>query len=116
MTENQINLEDLPEAITAFLQAHQSRDLDDALKGFSSDATVVDDGTTYNGLESIRSWMSSSTSEFTYTTEPVAAYLLGDDQFDVVQHLEGNFPGGSVDLHFRFALREGAVLNLLIEP
>jgi hypothetical protein len=116
MTNNQVSLEDLPEVIAGFLRAHQARDLDVALQSFSSDATVVDDGKTYKGLQRIRSWMSSSTSEFTYTTEPVAAYLLGDDQFDVVQHLEGNFPGGSVDLHFRFALREGAVLNLLIEP
>jgi hypothetical protein len=116
MTENQINLEDLPEAITVFLRAHQSRDLDDALKGFSSDATVVDDGTTYSGLESIRSWMSSSTSEFTYTTEPVAAYQDDSDNYDVVQHLEGNFPGGTVDLHFRFALRDGELHELVIEP
>jgi hypothetical protein len=113
---DQVNLEDLPEVITVFLRGNQSRDLDVALGSFSPDATVIDDGRTYSGLESIRSWMSNSTSEFTYTTEPVAAYFRGHDHYDVVQHLEGNFPGGSVDLHFRFTLREGYVLELLIEP
>jgi hypothetical protein len=116
MTNNQVSLEDLPEVVAGFLRAHQARNLDVALQSFSADATVVDDGKTYKGLQRIRSWMSSSTNEFTYTTEPVAAYPLGDDHYEVVQHPEGNFPGGVVDLHFRFALREGTVLNLLIAP
>jgi hypothetical protein len=116
VTDNQAHLEDLPDVITAFLRAHQSRDLDNALERFSSDATVIDDGRTYSGLEDIRSWMSSSTSEFTYTTETVAACQLDAGDYDVVQHLEGNFPGGTVDLHFRFALRDGELYELVIEP
>jgi hypothetical protein len=33
----------------------------------------------------------------------------------VTHHLEGNFPGGQVDLHFRFTLRDGAIADLVIE-
>ncbi|MFJ9378137.1 hypothetical protein [Streptomyces sp. NPDC101455] len=31
-------------------------------------------------------------------------------------HLEGDLPGGTVDLHYRFALRDDLVEHLVIEP
>jgi hypothetical protein len=34
----------------------------------------------------------------------------------VVHHLEGDFPGGVVDLHFRFTLRDALIARLVIEP
>jgi hypothetical protein len=33
-----------------------------------------------------------------------------------VHHLEGDFPGGVVDLRFRFTLREGRIAELVIKP
>jgi hypothetical protein len=33
-----------------------------------------------------------------------------------VHHLEGDFPGGVADLHFRFTLRDGLISRLVIEP
>jgi hypothetical protein len=44
------------------------------------------------------------------------ASKLGADRYDVTHHLEGNFPGGTVDLHFRFTLRNGKITRLVIEP
>ena len=41
--------------------------------------------------------------------------MLDDDRYDVRHHLEGNFPGGQVDLHFRFTLRDGSIARLVIE-
>ena len=35
---------------------------------------------------------------------------------DVGQHLEGDFPGGVVDLHFRFTLDGASISRLVIEP
>jgi hypothetical protein len=43
------------------------------------------------------------------------ATKLDDDRYDVTHHLEGNFPGGKVDLHFRFALCDGKIATLAIE-
>jgi hypothetical protein len=40
---------------------------------------------------------------------------VGEDGYDVIHHLEGDFPGGVVDLHFRFALRDGTIVRLVIE-
>jgi len=34
----------------------------------------------------------------------------------VRQHLEGDFPGGEVDLHYRFTLSGASIGGLVIEP
>jgi hypothetical protein len=105
----------LPEVITSYLEAHQVRDLDRAIERYTADASVTDEGRTYNGPDEIRAWLSRSASEFTYTIEMTGATKLCDDRYDVRHHLEGNFPGGTVDLHFRFTLRDGSIARLVIE-
>jgi ketosteroid isomerase-like protein len=105
----------LPEVITIYLAAHQARDLDRAVSSYRPDATVTDEGKTYRGHDEIRAWLSRSATEFTYTTEVTGAARLDVDRYDVAHHLEGNFPGGQVDLHFRFTLRDGAIARLVIE-
>lgn len=35
---------------------------------------------------------------------------------DEIQHLEGNFPGGTADLHYRFAFAGDRIARLVIEP
>jgi ketosteroid isomerase-like protein len=106
---------ELPEVITSYLKAHQARDLDAAMRSYAPEATVTDEGRTYQGREEIRAWLSRSASEFTYTIEMTGAEKADDDHYDVTHHLEGNFPGGEVDLHFRFTLRDGAIAQLVIE-
>jgi ketosteroid isomerase-like protein len=101
---------ELPEVITSYLKAHQARDLDAAMRSYAPEATVTDEG-----REEIRAWLSRSASEFTYTIEMTGAEKADDDHYDVTHHLEGNFPGGEVDLHFRFTLRDGAIAQLVIE-
>jgi hypothetical protein len=107
--------DELPEVITSYLKAHQARDLDTAIGRYTDDASVTDEGRTYRGPNEIRAWLSRSASEFTYTIEMTGATKLGDDRYDVTHHLEGNFPGGSVDLHFRFTLCDGKIARLVIE-
>ena len=111
-----VPLNDLPEVITGYLAAHQARDLDAALRRYTPDAVVTDEGQTHAGHAAIRAWLARSASEYTYTSELTSATRSGDDRFDAVHHLEGNFPGGVVDLHFRFTLRDGLISGLVIEP
>ena len=54
--------------------------------------------------------------EYTFTTELIGASQVDAEHFDVLQRLEGNFPGGLVDLHYRFTLRGPAMSELVIEP
>jgi hypothetical protein len=107
---------ELPEIITSYLKAHQVRDLGAAMQSYEADATVTDEGRTYHGPAEIRAWLSRSASEYSYTIEMTGATKIGDDRYDVTHHLEGNFPGGTVDLHFRFTLRNGKITRLVIEP
>jgi hypothetical protein len=107
---------ELPAVITAYLPAHLARDTGAALQAFAADAAVTDEGHTHRGLGEIRTWLQEGGSQYTYTTEFVGASRTGDADFDVVQHLEGDFPGGSADLHYRFALAGGLINRLTIEP
>ena len=50
-----------------------------------------------------------------YTTEFTGAAPT-DAGVDVGQHLEGNFPGGVADLHYRFTLDGAAISRVVIEP
>jgi ketosteroid isomerase-like protein len=111
-----VNPSQLPEVITTYLRAHQARDLVEAVGCYLPDATVTDEGRTYRGHDHIREWLSRSASEFTYTIQLTGAERLDDQRYDVTHHLEGNFPGGQADLHFRFTIRDGAIARLVIEP
>lgn len=110
------NTTELPELITTYLAAHQARDLDPALACYAEDAVTVDDGHTYRGKQEIRDWLAGAAAEYTYTTELVAAQHIDADHYVAVQHLEGDFPGGTVDLRFRFTLRDNRIAELVIEP
>jgi len=117
MTESPRSIDptELPEVITSYLKAHQARDLDVAVGSYASDATVTDEGRTYTGPSEIRAWLSRSAGEYTYTIEMTGASMVGENRYDVAHHLEGNFPGGQVDLQFRFAVRGDQIARLVIE-
>ena len=40
----------------------------------------------------------------------------GSDAWLVTNHLEGNFPGGEVDLRYQFQLQADRIAELIIEP
>ncbi|BDH12805.1 hypothetical protein [Streptomyces hygroscopicus] len=50
-----------------------------------------------------------------------AVHLTDAQQTDATcylatHHLEGNFPGGTIDLRYQFTLRDGLIERLVIEP
>ncbi|MFD7876906.1 nuclear transport factor 2 family protein [Streptomyces sp. NPDC059766] len=106
----------LPEVITRYLGAHRVRDTATALGAFHPDATVTDDGKTHQGAPAIETWLTRSASEYTYTTELTEAWKTDPDHYVATHHLEGNFPGGVVDLQYRFTLSGGRIKTLVIEP
>src|SRR6266571_4435104 len=89
----------LPRAVVSYLNAHRLRDAATAIQAFAPrGASVTDDGKTHAGLRAIRRWLDHSSTEFTYTTDLVGSERIDDDHFVAVNHLEGNFPAGLVDL------------------
>lgn len=107
--------DDLPTAVSTYLTAHGGGDVTTAMATFTADAVVTDEGHTYRTRDEIENWLTSAGSEYTYTTEYRGATTTAAG-VDVIQHLEGDFPGGSADLHYRFALERGSISRLTIEP
>lgn len=110
-----LSLDALPPVVVRYLAAHRLRDTPAQLATFTPDASVTDDGETYDGVDAIRQWLEGTAGEYTYTIEPTAVHHAGDQRYTVTQRLEGDFPGGIVDLHFRFALRDDLIERLVIE-
>lgn len=107
---------DLPLAVTTYLTAHNARDIEQAIAAYTPDAVVIDEGRSHHGTGEIRAWLAGAAAGYTYTTELISATRLDEERYDVVQHLEGDFPGGVVDLHYRFTLRGSSIVRLVIEP
>ncbi|HET6392837.1 MAG TPA: nuclear transport factor 2 family protein [Blastococcus sp.] len=111
-----IQPDQLPAPVRDFLAAHTARDADTAIRAFTPDAVVTDEGHTFRGTEEILGFLRTSGSEFTYTTELTGAQRVDDEHWVAVHHLEGNFPGGVVDLAYRFAMHGDLVAELVIAP
>ncbi|WP_030483500.1 nuclear transport factor 2 family protein [Nocardioides aequoreus] len=113
-TTQDIHPDQLPTTIRAFLAAHTAREASAALRCLTEDVVVTDQGETFRGTEQVRDFLLHAGSEFTYTTQLVAARRLDDIHWVAVLHLEGDFPGGVADLDYRFTLTDGLVSELAI--
>jgi len=116
MNSNSSSATEVPHAITAYQAAHDRRDVATALAQFDLAARVVDDGRTYDGISGVESFLRNAASEYTYTRTLVTAEEVGPDRWRVTNHLEGNFPGGHVDLAYEFQLERGLIVSLTIAP
>ena len=106
----------LPSAIRRYQAAHDSRDVVAALAQFTFDASVVDDGKVYDGTDGVETFLRKAGSEYTYTRTLISAEQVSSDSWRVTNLLEGNFPGGQVDLSYEFHLESGLISRLVIAP
>ena len=111
-----IRPDQLPAPILGYLAAHVARDADAALRGFAPTTVIVDDDTTYRGTDKIRRFLSKAGAEFSYTTDLVGAQRIDGAHWVVTIRLEGDFPGGVVDLRYRFAMDGDLIAELVIAP
>jgi ketosteroid isomerase-like protein len=105
----------LPDTIKTFMTALDAREVDHALATLTPDAVVTDEGHDYKGPDEIGAWVGTAAAEYTYTTAFTGATTT-EAGVDVGQHLEGNFPGGVADLHYRFTLNGALICRVVIEP
>jgi hypothetical protein len=106
----------LPTRVRGFLAAHTARDADAAIGAFTTDAVVTDEGRSFRGTEEILGFLRHSGSEFTYISELTGARRVDDEHWVAVNHLEGDFPGGVVDLAYRFTMDGDLIAELVIAP
>jgi uncharacterized protein (TIGR02246 family) len=105
----------IPEVITRYLRAADEKDFRTLAACFTEDGSVVDEGETYVGRDAIRRWREGTVAQWTYTTTVTGAEHVTGDRYDVGIHLEGNFPGGEVDLTQSFTVSDGLISRLVID-
>jgi len=69
-----------------------------------------------SGIDEIRTWLTTTASEYTFTRTLVRADAVDDETWVVVNHLEGYFPGDVVDLRYKFTLGGDRISELVIAP
>ncbi|NOJ60013.1 nuclear transport factor 2 family protein [Arthrobacter sp. 260] len=98
----------LPAAIRTYLDPSTGAA---GISAFKDDAVVTDNGTHYAGREDLLRFLTTTTTEFEFTTTFLRAESHGDRHV-VWNRLEGNFPGGTVDLKYTFNLEDGLIRTL----
>lgn len=106
----------LPAVIRNFLSAHGARDVDAALTAFAPTAVVVDEGGTFRGTDEILRFLREGGSQFTYTTELIAAERVDAGHWVATHRLVGDFPGGITNLDYRFTTADDLIAELVIAP
>jgi ketosteroid isomerase-like protein len=106
----------VPDVITRYFEADARRDTDAIVALFTEDAVVVDEGETQRGIRKVRAWREGPAARYTYTTELFDTDRTGEDDYLVTGRLEGNFPGGTADLKWRFTLAGDRIRRLHIAP
>jgi hypothetical protein len=104
-----------PAVVTRYLTAAAAADFATLADCFTAVGTVTDEGHTYRGRAEIIGWRESLASQFTYTATVTGSEPITQDEHRVTAHLVGDFPGGVVDLTYRFVLDDGLIADLTID-
>ncbi|GAA2827697.1 nuclear transport factor 2 family protein [Nonomuraea rubra] len=107
---------DLPGVVARYFEADRRRDPDAVIAQFTDDAAVTDEGQTRRGAAEILAWLRGPASQYQYTITLLGAETTGADTVLVTGRLEGNFPGGTADLKWRFTLAGDRIRQLEIAP
>jgi ketosteroid isomerase-like protein len=107
---------DIPVTIERYFESGSRRDVEAILALFREDAVVIDDGRTWHGSADIRAWQLGPASQYEYTVTLSGIEATGAENYLVSCRLDGNFPGGTVELRFRFILFEDLIERLEIAP
>jgi ketosteroid isomerase-like protein len=102
-----------PSVVQAWFAAHEAQQAEAELMTMTDDVVVIDQDQTYRGRQAAQSWISGASREYTYTTTVLATESDGDATV-VTARLEGDFPGGRADLHYRFLLDDDRISALTI--
>jgi uncharacterized protein (TIGR02246 family) len=105
-------LDSIPDVINRYIASLNSRDPEELLALFTPDAVVVDEGETWRGTSEITTWVVDIAFRFQYNAEVLSVETTGDGDYIARVRLEGNFPGGTVELKVRFDVDEDRIRRL----
>ena len=107
---------ELPELLSRFFDATDGHDVEGLVALFSDGATLVDEGTTRQGLTEIRTWANGAAIAYNYSTSFLSAETIAPDRHLVTGRLTGDFPGGTADLTWDFTIADEHITRLVIAP
>jgi ketosteroid isomerase-like protein len=104
----------VPRVVERYVAAQAARNFDTLVELFTDDAVVIDEGKTWRGKQEIRAWREGVASTYQYTTELQGVDGPNRGRYVARIRLEGNFPGGVVDLRYRFTVDNEQIRRLEI--
>lgn len=103
---------ELPPAIAAFFQAHNTGQTADFNQLFTDDAVVSDESQEYRGA-AIKEWIDGAISKYQPVADVTDLTEVGTQTIATAQ-VSGNFPGSPTQLRFHFTLKNGKIAALTI--
>ena len=103
----------LPVPVERYVQIANSGTTEAAPECFAPDATVYDEGQTYEGVAAIRDWMTATKKKYGHTIMQLE--LAGHGGPSILKaRITGNFPGSPITVSFSFVLAGGKIRSLEI--
>jgi hypothetical protein len=102
-----------PDPIERYVQIANSGTAEAASECFAPDATVYDEGRTYEGVAAIKNWMAATKKKYGHTITPLELAKRGGQSI-LKARLAGNFPGSPITVNFTFVLADGKIHSLEI--
>ena len=93
----------VPGPVARYLAAEGAKDSAALAQCFAADAVVRDEGREHRGVAAIEAWHREANAKFRYVVEPLGATVNGRTVV-VRARVSGDFPGGPVELRFKFAV------------
>jgi hypothetical protein len=103
----------LPTPIERYVQIANSDTPEAAPECFAPDATVYDEGQTYEGVAAIKNWIAATKKKYGHTIAPLELAERGG-QSVLKARLAGSFPGSPITVNFSFVLASGKIRSLEI--
>jgi hypothetical protein len=103
----------LPKPINLYFMTEGPDNPGDLAACFAADATVLDEGRTYEGLAAVQEWKAETRKKYSHTSEPLEAENRNGKTV-VKTKVSGNFPGSPITLEFSFGLEDDKITSLEI--
>ncbi len=103
----------LPQSISVYIEAGNTRDTDSLLTNFAADARVTDEGRDYYALDEIREWSNKVTEHLQVALAIFNSTEVGDESICTVQ-VSGTFDGSPIQPPFHFTVKGDESVKLSI--
>jgi hypothetical protein len=104
----------LPHPIDLYVKLENSGDVEAVADCFAFNATVRDEGQTYDGPAAIKEWMAATKRKYNHTVAPLELAYSGGKTL-LTAELTGSFPGSPAMLEFIFVVKDRKIVSLEIK-